>query len=244
MYAGPREIVLLFAELKCPRCDLQRSDLVQAALTEANLEGADLEKANLSGANLDRANLRNANLSFTSLNGASLRGASLLGAKLHGTDLRGADLSGAQVTQSALQEAHWQNATGIQNSMLSYAELHNAGTEAATKNQWQQAEKWFSAAIHRKPDAAVSWLARGLTRAEEGDLISASQDLSYAGKLYKRLGDNKLSDQLHNLSESIRAPRKRQRDGNGAGIAAVGGTLSVLRMLAPLAMKILVPMGL
>lgn len=241
--SGPEQVVRLLDQLTCTACDLRHSDLVQASLERANLRTADLGGANLSGANLNGADLSKANLSFTSLNGASLRGANLLEATLHGTDLRRADLSGAKITISSLQNAHWSGAVGIESSMLSYSELHNAGAEAATNRRWKEAERWFSDAIQRNPEAAISWLARGLARAENADLRSAAQDLAMASRLYKSVGDDRLSAQLQNISGLLVQKPREPQGGNGAGIKAIGGALSVIKMLAPLAMKALLPVG-
>lgn len=242
--AGADEVIQLLGSLRCSQCDLRRADLVHASLTSADLEGSDLTGANLSGANLDGANLRNTNLSFTSLHGASLKGADLGGATLHGTDLRRADLTGAQLSASELQQAHWRSATGIPTSVLNYSDLHNAGVELAKSKNWKEAEIWFNKAIQRNPDAAISWLGRGLCRLETGELVNASQDIAYASRLYKQLGDDKLSSDLHQLSQNLITTPKQQKGGNGAGITTINGALGVIRMIAPLAMKALVPMGL
>ena len=242
--AEPHEVIKLLTSLRCSKCDLRRADLVHASLSSADLEGSDLTGANLSGSNLDGANLRNTNLSFTSLNGASLKGADLEGATLHGTDLRRADLTGAQITATELQRAHWRGAAGIPTSALNYSDLHNAGVESAKSKQWKEAENWFSEAIQRNPDAAISWLGRGLSRVEIGELVNASQDIAYASKLYKQLGDDKLSSNLHQLSQNLITTPKQQKGGNGAGITTINGALGAIRMIAPLAMKALVPMGL
>lgn len=242
-HAGDLEIVRLLDELECPKCDLRKSDLIQASLEGANLQGANLERANLSGANLDGANLSNTNLTLVSLNGASLRGANLIGANLYGADLRRADLDGAKIDSAGLQKAHWKHATGIQGSILKYADLHNAGVSSTAERRWQDAERWFSEAIQRKPDAAISWLGRGLTRAESGNLISAAQDIKHASRLYSELGDTEFAGRLHDLSDSLVHQPQKQRGGNGAGITAISGAVSVLKLIAPFAMKALVPLG-
>ena len=242
-HAGDLEIIQLLDKLQCPKCDLHQADLIQASLQGADLRGADLGESNLSGANLDGASLNNADLSLSSLNGASLRGANLIGANLHGADLRRADLSGAKIDLRALQQAHWKHAKGIQVSIFEYGDLHNTGVDFAMENRWEDAERWFSEAIQRKPDAAISWLARGLTRAESGNLISGAQDIKYASRLYQELGDTEFAKRLNDLSASLIHQPQQQRGGNGAGITAVSGAISILKMMAPFAMKALTPMG-
>jgi len=241
--AGPEQVVLLLSELTCIGCDLRHSDLVQASLQSANLRAADLEGANLSGADLDGADLSKADLSFTSLYGASLRGANLLDAKLHGTDLRRADLSGAKISAASLHNAYWSGAVGIDSSMLSYSELHNAGAEAAANKRWEQAEKWFSHSIQRNPEAAISWVARGIARIHNADMSSAAQDIAQASRLYRSIGDEQYSEQLMKIADSLIQEPRQQRGGNGVGIKALRGALSVLKILAPLAMKSLLPVG-
>ena len=68
---------------------------------------------------LDAADLKKSNLQFTNLRAASLRGADLRGSTLYGTDLRQADLSGARLNDGALEQAYWQGAHGIKDSVRS-----------------------------------------------------------------------------------------------------------------------------
>jgi len=241
--AIPTAVVQLLDEGSCRGCDLMRADLAQARLARADLHQAKLEGANLSGADLDGANLSRSDLSFASLHGASLRGANLLGARLHGTDLRGADLSGAHLDPSGLATAHWQGAKGLNPSSLSYSELHNAGTQAAQLGRFPEAEQWFNEAIRRNPDAAISWLARGITRGEQGKKELAAQDLAYASDLYGAMGDALLAQELRSASEAISAPALRSKSGNGAGSALLSSAASAFQVLAPLALKAFMPVG-
>lgn len=239
----PTAVVQLLDQGHCRGCDLIRADLAQAQLAKADLQQAKLEGANLSGALLDGANLSRSDLSFTSLHGSSLRGADLRGARMHGTDLRGADLSGAKLDASGLATAHWQGAKGINPTLLSYSELHNAGTQAAQLGRFPEAEQWFNEAIRRNPEAAISWLARGITRGEQGKKELAAQDFAYASDLYGAMGDTLLAQDLHRASEAITAPEAKPKGGNGAGSALLGGAASAFQVLAPLALKAFMPVG-
>ena len=241
--AMPTAVVQLLDLGRCRGCDLIRADLAQAQLARADLQLAKLEGANLSGAQLDGANLSRSDLSFASLHGASLRGANLMGARLHGTDLRGADLSGAQLDPEGLATAHWQGAKGLNPSLLSFSELHNAGTQAAQLGRYPEAERWFNEAIRRNPDAAISWLARGISRGEQGKKELAAQDLAYASDLYGAMGDTQLAQELRLASEAISAPERKAKGGNGAGSALLSGAASAFQVLAPLALKAFMPVG-
>ena len=179
-------LIVLLTSRSCPHCKLADADLVHADLREADLSAADLQRANLSRALLDGADLRNADLSFSSLQGASLRGADLRGAKLNGTDLRQADLSGSQISVGALDRSHWHGARGINQGLRSPASLHNAGVDEAQAGRWSQAEHLFGEAIQADPDQAMSWIARGLSRGEQGDETKAAQDLLHAADLLDR----------------------------------------------------------
>lgn len=239
----PTAVLQLLDEGRCRGCDLIRADLVQAQLARADLQLAKLEGANLSGAQLDGADLSRSDLSFASLHGASLRGANLAGARLHGTDLRGADLSGAQLDPAALATAHWQGAKGLNPTLLSYSTLHNAGTKAAQLGRFPEAEQWFNEAIRRNPEAAISWLARGITRGEQGKKELAAQDLAYASTLYRASGDSELAEELLSASNTLAAPKQQAKRGNGAGSALLAGAASAFQALAPLAMKAFMPIG-
>lgn len=240
---GTEALIELLGQLRCPGCDLAGADLVHAQLADADLSGARLQRANLGQARLDGARLSGADLSFTSLMGASLRGADLRGARLEGTDLRQADLSGALLSPGALSRAHWQGARGIDQGLLSFGELHNAGVEAAQKGRYPEAEQWFSAAIRREPAAGVSWLARGIARSQLGKREEAANDFAYAASLYEAAGEQEQAEQLRQAAEQVKAaPEQPAGGGNGIGSMALGSALGVLQFLAPLATKVFLPL--
>jgi tetratricopeptide (TPR) repeat protein len=241
--AGTEALIQLLEQRRCQGCDLAGADLVHAQLADADLSGARLQRANLGQARLDGARLGGADLSFTSLMGASLRGADLRGARLEGTDRRQADLSGALLSPGALSRAHWQGARGIDQGLLSFGELHNAGVEAAQKGRYPEAEQWFSAAIRREPAAGVSWLARAITRSQLGRREEAANDFAYAASLYEAAGETDQADQLRRAAKEVKtAPEQPGGGGNGIGSMALGGALGVLQFLAPLATKAFLPL--
>lgn len=242
--ADPAQVVRLLDRRGCPGCALQDADLVRADLQGANLRQAKLQRANLSGAQLDGANLTGADLSFTSLAGASLRGADLRGALLLGTDLREANLAGALLDRQGLAQSHWQQARGLELSQLGYAALHNAGVAEANQGRYPQAEQFFGEAIRQLPDAAISWIARGIARTEQGKTSLAAQDFNYASVLYARMGDPIEAEQLKKASQLLlEDPKAPKNSGNGMGSQLVGGALAAFQFLAPLAAKALVPLG-
>ena len=242
--ASPSALLQLLDQGRCRGCDLVRADLAQAQLARSDLQLAKLESANLSGAQLDGANLSRADLRFASLNGASLRGADLRGALLDGADLRGADLQGAVLDRAGLASAHWQGATGLSPSILTYSELHNAGTEAAQKGRFPEAEDWFNQAILRNPHAGISWLARGISRGEQGKREDAAQDLLFASKIYAEMGDVELAQELKTASSILQEKPRKPKGGNGVGSALITGAAALVQVLGPLAVKAFVPTGL
>lgn len=243
--ADPAQVLRLLDRRGCPGCALEDADLVHADLKGANLRKAKLQRANLSGSQLDGANLSGADLSFTSLAGASLRGADLRGALLLGTDLRESDLTGALLDRQGLAQSHWQQARGLDTSQLGYATLHNAGVAEANQGRYPQAEQFFGEAIRQLPDAAISWIARGIARSEQGKTSLAAQDFNYASVLYARMGDPIEAEQLKKASQLLLDdPKAPKQSGNGMGSQLMGGALAAFQFLAPLAAKALVPMGL
>ena len=237
------DLIVLLEERSCPKCKLSDTDLVHADLRDADLKAADLRRANLSRSLLDGANLRNADLRFSSLNGASLRGADLRGARLDGTDLRETDLGDALLDQNALEQSHWIGAQGVTKGARSHAGLHNAGVEAAQAGRWALAEQLFNAAIEADPDEPLSWVARGLSRGEQGKDDLASRDLAIAGKLFASQGDTLKADQLQQASRRV-YDIPNQPDvptGNGIGSALISGVLSTAQLLGPIALKALMP---
>ncbi|WP_254994357.1 pentapeptide repeat-containing protein [Cyanobium sp. Aljojuca 7D2] len=242
--ADSTDLFKLLDTRSCRGCKLQDADLVHADLRDADLRQAQLQRANLGQARLDGAQLGGANLSFTSLMGASLRGADLRGARLDGTDLRQADLSGALLDPGALSRSHWQRATGITAVQLSYAELHNAGAEAAQQGRYPEAEQFFSQAVRKDPNAAISWVARGICRSEQGKIELATRDFSYAANLYRKGGEVSQAEQLQQAAEKLaKADEDNSKGGNGAGGKAISGALAVFQYLAPIAANAFMPLG-
>ena len=243
-WAGPEALVRLLESGRCKGCQLSDADLVLANLRDADLRGAQLQRANLSQAQLDGANLGGANLQFTSLAGASLRGADLRGALLTGSDLRQADLTGALLDKSALANAHWQQAKGIANAQLSYGQLHNAGVQAHQAGEAPAAESWFSEAIRRQPEAAVSWVARGISRGQQGKDDLAANDFRYAATLYDQQGEAPIAKQLRDAANRLTQPAAKEARANGMGGQVLGAATAVIQLLGPLAVKALLPIGL
>ncbi|WP_094587458.1 pentapeptide repeat-containing protein [Synechococcus sp. BO 8801] len=249
LLAGPAragsdaDLMRLLGQRNCPRCKLQDADLVHTDLRDADLRGAKLQRANLGQARLDGANLKGADLRFTSLQGASLRGADLRGANLEGTDLRQSDLSGAQIDPGGLSRSHWQDARGVAPTVLSYPELHNAGVTAALEGRHPQAEQLFSEAIRLQPDAAISWVARGLSRTEQGKTELAAADLNYAAVLYGQAGEEAQAKQLTEVATALLKPGKKANQGSGMGGQMLSGAASFASAVAPLAMKFLLPLA-
>ena len=238
------DLIVLLEARTCPNCKLADADLVHADLRDANLNAADLRRANLSRARLDGADLRDADLRFSSLKGASLRGGDLRGARLDGTDLRQADLSGALINPGALDRSHWLGAMGINEGLRSPASLHNAGVDEANASRWPQAERLFGEAIRADPEQAMSWVARGLSRGQQGNETKAAQDLLHAADLLDRQGAPEQSEQIRQAVAKLQADEgSGSKSGNGLGSALLGGTVSTLSALAPLALKTLVPGG-
>ena len=238
------DLIVLLEARSCPNCKLADADLVHADLRNADLSAADLQRANLSRARLDGADLRNANLRFSSLQGASLQGADLRGARLDGTDLRQADLSGSLTSPGALDRSHWLGAIGIDQGLRSAASLHNAGVDEAQAGRWPQAERLFGEAIQADPEQAMSWIARGLSRGQQGDEAKAAQDLLHAADLLDRQGSPEQSEQLRQAVNKLQTDEAdAPQSGNGVGSALLGGAMSTLEALAPLALKTLIPGG-
>ena len=239
-------VLSLLQNKHCPKCNLADADLVHADLREADLRGAQLMRTNLGQARLDGANLSGADLNFSSLRGASLRGADLRGSNLYGTDLREADLSGAQLSPNALEEAHWQGASGITHGTRSHAALHNAGVVAFQAGRWSEAEQLFSDAIRRHPHEPLSWVARGICRTEQAKDAFAAADFRYAAVLYQQRGNVEVVAQLQQAATSVQKRRTEtvgKPHSNGWGGQILSGVASVTQALAPLAVKVLAPMG-
>ena len=126
---------------------------------------------------------------------------------------------------------------------LSYAELHNAGVEASKAGRQPEAEGWFSEAIRRQPDSAISWVARGISRNEQGNVEAAAADFNYAATLYRAQGEESESRQLERAAVSLVQPEKKKPGGTGMGSQMLSGALAVIQFLGPIAVKAFVPMG-
>jgi uncharacterized protein YjbI with pentapeptide repeats len=235
-----QNLIRLLNTGSCERCRLADADLVQADLRDAQLAGAGLQRANLSAARLDGADLRGANLSFTSLHGASLRGSDLRGANLEGADLRESNLSGAKLDPSALAKSHWEGAIGVSADASSYAAMHNAGVKAAQAGRLLEAEDYFSRALLSKPDAPITWLARGITRSQQAQLASAEQDIRYAAHLFEQQGDLSTATNIREELKKLNQKQQKQ-SGNGYGSGFLRTAGALFQQLAPLALKMFAP---
>ena len=241
------DLIVLLEARSCPNCKLTDADLVHADLRDAELKAADLKRANLSRARLDGADLRDADLRFSSLQGASLRGADLRGARLDGTDLRQADLSGARLNPQALQGTHWFGAQGVPNASLSHAELHNAGVMAFQAGHLSKAEQLFGEAIRSNTNEPLSFVARGITRSELARDDLAAADFRYAATIYRIQGFEVLANQLTIAADTVQKRRfesKAASEGKGMGGQLLESGMSATRILAPIAAKALVHLGL
>ena len=241
---GEEHLLQLLESRQCPSCQLNDVDLSHADLHDADLKGAHLQRANLSQARLDGADLSGSDLSFTSLQGASLRGTDLRNSRLIGTDLRRTDLTGALLGPNALDQSHWDGAKGVRAGARSHPGLHNAGVDAAQAGRWPEAEQLFNAAIQADPDEPLSWVARGLSRGEQGKDVLASRDLAHAGKLFADQGDEIKADQLKKASQLVFDIKNQTgtTSGNGIGSILLSGALSTAQAIAPIALKALMPM--
>ena len=242
---GDAALIQLLQTQECQGCSLAGVDLIHAQLQNADLEGAKLKRANLSQARLEGADLSGSDLSFTNLQGASLRGSDLRKSRLIGTDLRGTDLTNALLDQNALEQAHWTGARGVTKGLRSHAGLHNAGVEAAQAGLWTKAEQLFKAAIDTDPNQPMSWVARGLSRGEQGKVELASNDFAYASRLFADQGETIKADQLLEASQRVYdTPEKPSTlNGNGAGSALITGALSTAKALAAISLRALMPIA-
>ena len=90
----------------------------------------------------------------------------------------------------------------------------------------------------------MSWIARGISRGEQGDEAKAAQDLLHAADLLERQGATEQSEQIRQAVAKLQTDASDgSQAGNGLGSALLGGALSTLNALAPLALKTLVPGG-
>ncbi len=236
-----KDLVQLLETGACMSCSLEDADLMHADLRAANLEKAKLQRADLGRAQLDGANLNGADLSFATLRHASLRGADLRGATLTGTDLIGADLSGANLDENGLSSSHWKDAKGVTAVASDYESLHNAGVEEALQGRYPEAEAYFNKALIRRPDAAITWVARGICRAEQANRNMASRDFAYAAELFEQQEQPELAQQMRDGAERVKK-NSTQRGGNGMGGALLSGAAGLFQQLLPLAAKYFSPL--
>ena len=238
-------------EQRCEACDLRSADLVHADLSAARLRRAQLQSANLSQSNLDGADLFAADLRKAILVGASLRGADLRSAQLEGVDFRSADLTGALLDDAALIRSHWRGAIGLRADWVSAAQFHNAGVSEAEVGRWPQAEQLFTAAIAVVDNEPLSWAARGVSRGFQGKAALAASDLAQAEELSRANGDIQFAERLKQLQLQVLESVEPEltKGGNGLGGAALDGVAktvkpfsSVLQSLAPIALKLLMPL--
>ena len=223
----------LISTKQCQRCDLSRAGLVLAQLTGANLGQANLAGANLSRAVLAGADLSGAKLAGASLNGADLSGAKLVGADLSGADLRGAFLSGADLTDARLDNAALQGAIGLSPTAGNPEDFYRWAVEAGKQHNYEKAIEQFNQVLIRKPDHALAYFGRAVSRLELGDKEGAIQDTEFASILFSQQGQKENADTARSLAQTIKNPPKERKEKEGGGfgqsiISVVGGLLQLL----------------
>ncbi|MFM7312748.1 MAG: pentapeptide repeat-containing protein, partial [Cyanobium sp.] len=144
-----------------------------------------------------------------------------------------------QLDPAALARTHWQAATGSQAGGLSYPQLHNAGVEAALANNPPEAERLFGQAIELRPDAALTWLARGIARNDQGKTDLAAADFRYAASLYAQQGDALTAKKVNEAADQLEKPGRGKNGSNGAGFQMMQGLSGAFQALIPLAVKFL-----
>jgi tetratricopeptide (TPR) repeat protein len=122
--------------------------------------------------------------------------------------------------------------------------LHNTGVTAAKEGRLPEAERFFDAAIQRDPEAAVSWVARGIVRGEQAKTEQAAADFTHAAQLYATRGDQSTAEQLLQASAKLQKEAKPDKEsGNGMGSQMVSGAMGVIQFLLPLAAKAFIPLA-
>lgn len=225
----------LLATRQCQSCDLSGAGLVLANLGGADLKGANLVGANLSRANLAGADLSGANLSGTSLFGANLSGANLNGANLSGADLRTAYLTNANLLNANLSNAYLMGVIGMPSNAGTAEDFYRLGVVEAKSGNYRNAIDHYNQALSLKPDLAVVYFARSMSRADLGDFVGANQDAKLAKQLFTQQGNlqgQELSKQLIAAIEVRQKPSDDQGGGGGGNFMNVVGALgSVLLKL-------------
>jgi hypothetical protein len=84
-------------------------------------------------------------------------------------------------------------------------------------------------------------VGRGLSRAEQGELQLAAQDLTYAAQLYSLMGDTSQAEALTQAANLMTQSPPRPKGGNGAGSHLVGAAITAFQILAPLVAKTMLP---
>jgi hypothetical protein len=102
----------------------------------------------------------------------------------------------------------------------------------------------FGEALRQSPEAPITWLARGVSRAEQGKREEAQQDLNYAAVLYAQRGEMEEAKRIQTAARKLGEDPGRKPAGNGMGGALLTSAVGLAQFLAPLALKALVPMGL
>ena len=78
------------------------------------------------------------------------------------------------------------------------------------KGEAPAAESWFSEATRRQPEAAVSWVARGISRSQQGKDDLAANDFRYAATLYDHQGEAQTATQLRDAANRLTQPAAKE----------------------------------
>lgn len=225
----------LLSTKECQNCNLTGAGLVLADLSGANLTGANLAGANLSRANLTGANLSGANLSGASFFGANLTGAKFNGAIFAGTDFRTAYLFNAEFKDVSLNNANFQGAVGIPLQAASHEQFYALGVAEAERGNQKQAIEYFSQAIAVKPDFAIAYLTRAITRYQALDREGAFLDAQMAQRLYKIQDDKNGIQTAQVFIKELQTPYNPRvtTGGSGSFVDILGSLGSLILQFLP-----------
>jgi hypothetical protein len=111
--------------------------------------------------------------------------------------------------------------------------------EASLAGNPPEAERLFGEAIVMRPDAALSWLARGIARNDQGKTDLAAADFRYASSLYAQQGDEVTAKKVTEAADLMEKPGKGNKKGGGQGLRMMEGVTGVVQGLLPIALKFL-----
>jgi len=130
-----------------------------------------------------------------------------------------------------MENAALQGAIGLSPTAGNPEDFYRWAVEAGKQHNYEKAIEHFNQVLIRKPDHALAYFGRAVSRLELGDKEGAIQDTEFASALFSQQGQKENADTARSLAQTIKNPPKEPKERSGGFgqslVSVVGGLLQL-----------------